>query len=963
MARAATSPELALYRAPGKWTKLRAAIFSPSTIYTARINQLFVTNDQVLEITYDTGVGTLANVLTDMTLLVGSSAGAYDVGICRIRSADATKFYISETSDIVWADNLYLTVINDFQLRAKHVLIDEGVSYMDGGIAYSDQHTNFDPTPIMGSHRCLELTGASVSATFDFSGSYVVDGSSISTYATSSPTASGGSNLSTATPTLVWNTTGWHAVYLTVTAANGKSFFGVRYVRVWDGSDPLVPVSAVTGSQDAEAGGWSFSMTLRQNVTLADVRERALVLLVAEDHWGDGSTGSIGPVVGSENIVAVGWIAEESIVWNPEAGSVSFRIQGAQHWMGRIPAYPDGVEFTSGTPAAWTQIQNLTVRLGIWHFLHWRTTATRVMDIFLTDDALYSAEVSSLASTLWEQIREMAYLQIYARTGVNAQGQLFVEVHPQLVPEVSRTWPTIMTITKGDWLGEISFDRATIQEVAAVALSGVAVNSSGLGTPYFSLSPGKSYPHYGSPESQDNLLVGSQSQANRLAGMYRNWRNNPYPDIPISLAADVRLIDCFPRQWCSLTIASGDTPRGISFSGHVVPKSVQLTFEEDSGYLHRDVSFEAETFEGQAVTHTVPGEGDRSVPPTPPLPRLPTFPVIIPGSGGGGGSTDGPTVVVMHDVNQGLLYATDFGTGSTWNFFNAGLSVAQKQNVKFFFRTPGGVCYCGKAASVAQGGFIARTTALGGTWTVLYDSNNCYYVHGANYNQLLSDTVGIALTITNGQPVYFYLGSYGSFSQKGQITSSYNFQYSLSYGLGKWLAASYGNQGSGKVRTSPDGTTWTPALVNDTDINRGHIRASTTGRTYHERAGNGLFVADNNFTSFVEITDTDIKFADSNYPDNPWMACDPSGSYIMTRYGVGSRGRSSDGGTTWALIPNLPLGNWWFDYAGPTSRFVAAGGTSVRCSLDFGNSWSNREGNLTTMIPTPDIDMIKVLAY
>ena len=93
----ATSPELALYRTDGKKSKLRVPRFYLlATIYTAPANQTFTTFDQVLEITYDGGSGTLASVLPDMTMLVGSTAGADDKGICRIRSADGTKFYISE---------------------------------------------------------------------------------------------------------------------------------------------------------------------------------------------------------------------------------------------------------------------------------------------------------------------------------------------------------------------------------------------------------------------------------------------------------------------------------------------------------------------------------------------------------------------------------------------------------------------------------------------------------------------------------------------------------------------------------------------------------------------------------------------------------------------------------------------------------------------------------------------------
>ena len=666
MARAATSPELALFRTPGQASKLYAAILQPPVVFTARINQTFTTTDGVLEITYDTGSGTLSDVLADMTLLVGTSAGAHDMGITRVRAIDATKVYIGETSDIAWTDNLYLTVLGDFSLWAKHVRISAGVPYMDGGVEYSDQHARTDPVPVMGSHRVLKLEGVTVETAFDWSDSYSVDGSAIGAYATSAPTASAISGGSTATPTIEFDATGWHPVYLTVTTAESaedagdeKSFFGVRWVYVWSDEDPPASASIDECRGEAETGGWQFRITLYDNVDLASVRDRALVILFAED-WYGSTEQSIGPLEGAENVVAVGWIGgEEAIDWRPEAGQVAFTVQGAHYWLSRIPSFPDGVEFTTAAPAAWTQFQLLTVDKGVWHFLHWRSTATRIMDVFLTGDAKYTQEVSSLGQTLWEQLREMAFLQLFARPGVDRYGRLFVEVHPQLVPAGSRDWPTVMTITKEDWEGEIPLNRVTVPPVALVNLSGVAVNSAGAGTPYFSLSPGHAYPHYGTLEIVDNLLLSTQGQSNTLAGLYRAWQNNPYPEIPVVLSANNRLIDCFPRQECAIVIAPGDTPRGISYAGNLVPTSVAFVHDPETGYLHTEVTFEAETFADLAINGDIPGSrADVSIPPPPRFPPLPAFPILLPGLSEE--SEEGVTQVLLHDTTVGLVYTSNF---------------------------------------------------------------------------------------------------------------------------------------------------------------------------------------------------------------------------------------------------------------------------------------------------------------
>jgi len=963
MARAATSDELTLYRTPGQWSKLRAAIFAPSTIYTARVNQAFSTYDQLLEITYDTGSGTLGNVKADMTLLVGSSAGAHDKGITRVRAIDGTKIYIGETSDIAWADNDYLTIVDDYGLWARHVLISSGVPYMDGGVAYSDQHAAPDPTPIMGSNRVLKLTGASVSTQFGGASSYVIGGlSSISAYAWSCATASGSSGTTTATPTFTFNTVGWHLVYLTVTAANGKTFFGVRYVYVWSEASPPPSAQINNMRQDVESGGWEFDLTLFDDADLSTVRDHARVILFAADYFGDTNQ-SIGPVAGSENVLVTGWIAKESINWNPEAGEVRFTGYTAQYWLGRIPSFPDGVEFTAATPAAWTEFQNLTVDKGLWHFLHWRTTATRVMDIFLTGDTKYTAEVSSLASNLWEQIREMGFLQVYARAGCNAHNQLYVEVHPQLVPAASRTWPTVMTITKPDWQGEISFDRVTMPECAVVSLSGVAVNESGVGAAYFSLSPGHTYPHYGSIDVQDKLLVASQAQANQLAGLYRGWRNNPYPEIPISLAADIRLIECFPRSKCAIAIASGDTPRGITYSGNLLPTAVSIVTDAETGYLHREVSFEAETFEDISTNGDIPGgRADVSIPPTPSLPPLPPFPIILPGTVEP--SPNGATVVLIHDNTLGLCLTENFDAAlPTWRTINAGLTLSQAQAVNFIGICKNGAVYVGFTREQTLGetsSFIARAPSLGATFVIQTFPTSPAVIFEAAINPLVSEALCVwAGAALGANPRHIYVGANGSYAQGANINnfgSGGDGPGCLSYGLGRWLLT----RQDGFARINTDGSLHSTGSA----VGGGprHIRASTTGITFHGMSGDVTFEkGENNMTTMTTVNSTDgISIGntlETNYGD-----VDATGMYLMTRgLGAGKRARSSDGGVTWAAIPNLIFSNTWcFRNAGSPDRWIAAAAT-IQSTINRGDNWTARTGNLTTLYAFPGVDMVRVI--
>ncbi len=387
MSRAISAGELALLRKDNQWSKLYLAIHKPATVYTARVNQTAF-EDPTISITYDGGSGTLASVKEGMTLYVGSSAGAYDKGMVRIREApSATVFAIGESSEIYWADNDYLTVVDEFGLWSRHPVIRGTTAEMDYDVDYADQHTDLDPVPVLGSHAVLWLAGATVVFEPDASDSWVL-GSTIDSYLWTAPGASATADLDTASPTLTYNAVGQYRIGCTVTAANGKTAVGYRWIFVYSkASMPVTQFELLSCAGSVDDGGWSFSVSLYDEVALADVRDRCLVILFAEDHYGTTQE-SLGELSGYENIVAMGWVSAENLEYSSDFSKVEFTVHGPAYWLGQITGYPVGIEYVASGAAVWTSMGDLTVDRALWHLLHWRSTATLCMDIFLSGSEL-----------------------------------------------------------------------------------------------------------------------------------------------------------------------------------------------------------------------------------------------------------------------------------------------------------------------------------------------------------------------------------------------------------------------------------------------------------------------------------------------------------------------------------------------------------------------------------------------
>jgi hypothetical protein len=983
MARAITAPELALLRGDGQWSKLYLAIFKPNTIYTARLDVVPTYTDLVAQIAFDTGSGTLGDVKPGMTLYVGTTAGAFDLGMCRIRKDPISGwFYIGLTSEINWQAECHLTVVDDFDLWAKHAVIADSALVMDVDVEYDDQHTDFNPVPVLGPHAVAWLDEATVDVTFDASDSWV-PGSTISAYAWTAPGSSASSGMSTATPTITYNAVGIYRVFCTVTAANAKTTVGVRHVFIYDrdANQPATVFQLAQCIADYDTGGWMFDMAMEAEAGLGEIRDRSLVVLFAEDWYGETKQ-SIGPIEGRENIVCVGRIMGESIRWDRETGQVHFTVQGPQYWLNKIKAFPIELTFATNTPDSWSVIPSMTVDRVLWHILYWHSTAIETMDFYPPEDTRLLPDGKTLASTIWGQLADIAQSRLLASPGFDRFGRLFVEIDPQMVPEADRTWATVMALTDDDWQEGIDLQRVTVEDVSLITLSSQQVDESGSVITLYSLSPGHVPRRYGEPMGIDRLLAASQAESNELAGLALGWYINEFPDVPVILAQNNRMIDLFPRQFCSLDMETTDNPREIAFDGNLIPRRMTLLFDAESGYMHPEFSFESETFEQVNTDGDIPDVDDTSIPAFPGLgsfPEIPDLTTLFPGDISS--APDGPPTVLMVDEIKGLLLSKNFNEpvagDVTWQFWNSGIDTADLEyittaslaRIPEVFITPGGSVWMAVFEKVFERWIdtIYFAPALGALFTKVIDQawldanepGGVVGISGMGYNpnkpEEIAFIAGNCSAAQTGR--HLWIGNRNGFIQKTALTFLGQFANPITYGNNEWGHITSNNGGSTKTfrRFAGDGSSQLTAV----DITNVTASGATPG---HWRAGTSkIIIAYNGDGNTISVsTDGGATFSDfdvtKSFHRN--FAVHPGGQYILAGWdnASGKRGKSSDGGTSWSGLPNLPAGGEYaFAYAGGAgvdSRWIAARGVVRYSNNAFGaEDWLNKEGNLGYLIP------------
>ncbi len=402
------------------------------------------------------------------------------------------------------------------------------------------------------------------------------------------------------------------------------------------------------------------------------------------------------------------------------------------------------------------------------------------------------------------------------------------------------------------------------------------------------------------------------------------------------------------------------------------PKAIEPFFIERAEWVNGKVHYtSAESFAAARLDRYVENSPTRTTPRRPP-------------EGGYGGTPTDPTpagdippIVAAIEAELGLVYTTNFNaadpTDVEWLVWDTGLTEAQYQAANKLMPCLSGAIYTACFAS-ATTTFLARASVLGGAFTVIEDYDSISEKFGDSTDNIRVCALGqdktaeefVAYGISEGGEniILFYTTGGATFTEAlASVIVNNNNGADLSFGELQWMLTAGGYV-----------FTYDPAMsASITAHGRGpsstmgrHRRVAGTGLTFHwdddgDTSGFGLGKGENNNASFTNNIGNDLD-ANRLYEDR--VVCDDiAGINFMTRNNSPAPVRSLNGGYTWTVMSSLlpEIGDWYFDCVyGSLVQWIAAS-QAVWYTDDFGVTWEDRTGNLSTLVATPDIKAIKFI--
>lgn len=985
-----TASQIANLRKRPQSTKLYLSIYQPKTIFQTRVTGTYNVGDAQIRY-YSTITGSYQNIYPNLVARIGSSQGGNEYGELRVRNATGTYITFAE-NEMVWQQGTWLTLIDYIDIAPVYPRIIQDPSnqtnvifYKDYDIPYSNQNTIYGTFPCAGPHRAGFIVTGAYSSYWSSTGTYNVNGDSLTyswAFEGGTPTGSTAKD-----PGFVrYTTPGHYKTRLITTSASGAQDVTYRYISVYQkpNQGTFNPIEAWDISElSGSRGEGGYTARIKIMSILPEIQPKALIVIWAEDTYGGNQLSIGGNSQNNESIVFVGYILNDSIKFNYQQSTMEFDVGSVSELMKDSEGFSVSCE-SKAAASTWYELTEMTVQKALYHYLRWHSTILNVTDFQFTNEDRLVQYLDTDRESMFDAIDNFLRKGLLGSLVTDRQGKLWAQIsHYGLFNPFSTSLtsgiPIGMTLNKQDWMGDPTIHERRGYDTSFIELGGIAYY--GVATNTFSAllsnAPGPAPFYRGKTEREEGLILISQAQLNQVAANYLAYHNTQFNEITMPINGNYRNLDIAPQERQYLVITPSDTVRNVDLQD----KPFQITSMNWS-YNSVNESFYPDIVMEQIATGTM--AQTVLIPVTPPYVdsgydypnlQLPTYPVFNPPSAVG---PSVPTVVLLHDVNAGYVYTTNFDALTpNWLQMNGGLTATQYQNANAAFICPNGSVYVARI-KYDDDGFIARAPALGQPFVIIEDSTSIK----AKYGAVTTGVWGIAYDPAQAERVAYVIGTNGTG----------NIYVGASTGFTQGLTINVANNGISDnisqdfVKMSFGNNTWTltsrkttPSLhenlwifsANGSSATEVDLTAYGPDSILHMRAGNTAIAYITNSSpndkyyrtadNFATLTLIDLVVSSAGGASTG-AGIDNVGLQIMNRFDPGDKGKSNDGGYSYTFLSTLPPGNYFFCYAGgagTTAQWIAAGGSVIRATPNFGNAWLNKEGDITNSIPIPNINMVR----
>lgn len=619
-------------------------LHQPTVLFKARVNMPGTITYPVTHVLFDTvTVGAYTDLAFDMTLVLGTTDGADDLGRTRVQKvATSTAIPVARVSrgvedgTLTIQDNAYITVYaDDFRVWAKlPYQSPDGTDYKDADIAVLDYMTEPPPVVIMGAGTAAYTSGGIITVSFDASASYsTAVGATISTYAwdVKDGTITVGTSASAAiTATFP---AGFRQVALTVTDSNGKANSSRRPVLAVNAAADVTIRTAQVESQRFTQAGQVLRVRFPADIPRTTYPDGCLVML----WWGAPSSAS-----DRSHMKFIGWHQSDDVSVRPgKNGLVRETILECVDVVGRLetlPAFPQAIqrEDEDDVNEQWALMPDATISRVLHYLIFWHSTALGVADFFLPADGnnypSMRLDTTPSTSTLYNQIDERARTLTPDHIFVcNEQGQMsFLE--DWMVVDVGDR-PTVAHILTEDEYGDLSMPYARAPRVHVLNSSAVIASTDWvmLGAVKtlplaFSKAPGEAFGQGTREEVVAEGLTQSQTQLNMVTGHRYARLNARFGPVRVRLLDLTDIWEFVPAlmQRIQFNIAATyAAQRGLPFTTtQAMAKELNIRYQTNKQGLaiEAEATLELETSGPPAVTHVPETQGDPADYETPPIP-------------------------------------------------------------------------------------------------------------------------------------------------------------------------------------------------------------------------------------------------------------------------------------------------------------------------------------------------------